>query len=263
MKKTLLLAPIVAALLCSASVIAHPQEHPVREVLKQLDLSVQQKQDVRALMQQTRQDGGIYKQDMQVISQQLNRLIHSDNFDLEQAKSLISQRQALQSQISYERAKNRHAIWSSLDQDQQKKLEQLIADKKTNKKQDRKHRGQRGERNPMRALSQLDLNEQQTASIEQIINKQQQQNKQLMSQIKQVKQAEASVIHSDNFSQDAWQAISQQAQAFKLQLAMNNSQSRNQIWNLLDDSQQQKLEQMQQRRMQKWQDKHQRRRDAM
>ena len=78
---TLIAVSLVAAL-GSTSLHAHDRQgQPLRTMLKQLDLTEQQRHNVRLNMQKTRLEAKIYRQDMKAIKEQLSAVIRSSQWE--------------------------------------------------------------------------------------------------------------------------------------------------------------------------------------
>ncbi len=258
MKTILRLLPIIACLSAPGLVMAKHHEAPLKEVLSQLDLSVQQRNDMRTLMKQSREQARIYKQDVKNIQGQIQEQIQAPQFDKATVQSLIEQRQKLQSEVALLNAQNRHQMWQQLSTEQQQKFNQLMESKGN----DRTKQADR-QRNPMRMLAALDLSDEQESQFQQWLAEEKPKNQALHQQLKAFKRAEKELIQQSEFDPQAWQAIDQQQKSVQAQLALNHSETRNRIWNALSETQQQKLQKLTHKRMEKWRKRGEEQEEAM
>lgn len=241
LKVTIVAMSIIAAF-GAATVHAHDrQNHPMRAVLKQLDLTEQQRQNVRINMQKTRLEAKIYRQDMKAVKEQLSAVIRSSQWDEQLASQLIQQKQDIHANVALTRASSKHNLWHTLDGAQQQKFDELVQDKKS----------KRGQRKAMRRFGPLNLSEQQKSDIEALFAAQKEQRLSMKPEMKSFKQSQALLIKGEEFDQDAWLDAFKQMQQTQLTLAVANAHTRHQIWNLLDEDQKAKLVKMEKKRAKK------------
>ncbi|MFA3791824.1 Spy/CpxP family protein refolding chaperone [Aliiglaciecola sp. SL4] len=253
MKRKLFLtqALITITAISAFAIQAHErQEPPMRAVLQKLDLTDQQKVDVRTIMKQTREDGKIYHQDLKDIKDQLKSLIRTAEWDQESVVSLLEREQEIKAQLALDTATQRNAIWNTLTSEQQQKLSAM-----SEKGKDRKGKGKKGKEgkrekhhSPMKMFKRLDLTEEQSAKIKALFETQKASMESQRETVKGYRDQAQKIVRSESFDQAAWSAVSQKLQAAQLQMSTDMSNVRHQIWNILDEDQQAKMAKMDDRR---------------
>ncbi|WP_051333313.1 Spy/CpxP family protein refolding chaperone [Aliagarivorans marinus] len=136
MKKSITTAVLALSLVVPSAFAAGGQERghgPAMKVFKQLDLSAEQKQQIRDIMQANRPaDREQAKQQRSEMrdAQRAQRLalMDAEQFDSEAAQSLIKQRQARQAERELRMLEIQHQIYQVLDDEQQQKFQQLQAE---------------------------------------------------------------------------------------------------------------------------------------
>lgn len=249
---TLFAVSLVAAL-GTTSLHAHDRQgQPLRAMLKQLDLTEQQRHNVRLNMQKTRLEAKIYRQDMRSIKEQLNAVIRSAQWDESLASQLIQQKQNIHAKVALTRASSKHTLWNTLNDEQQQQLDELTQERK----------GKRTRPSPMRRFGPLNLSEQQKTDVEALIETQIQLRQSMKSEMTAYKQSQRALIKSDEFDQGAWLASFNQMQQNQLNIAIAGAHTRHKIWNLLDEQQQAKLTKMEKKRAKRAQKRRQRHQQA-
>lgn len=87
-------------------------------VLKQVDLSEQQKLDIKALIQQTREDNSVFAGEKQEIMLQMRELMNMPVWDAQTAGQLISSQMEQGKSIRLNRAETKHQIYNVLTNEQ-------------------------------------------------------------------------------------------------------------------------------------------------
>ena len=94
---------------------------PLVKMLKQVDLTAEQKESVESLIKEYRlANKGELHEDMMAI-------LKAEKFDVKKAKALIASREALKEQKQLKRLQMRHDIYQLLTAEQQAKMELLIS----------------------------------------------------------------------------------------------------------------------------------------
>lgn len=246
MKKSLLILPLTAALLFAGQIVAAPEhgskgKQSTAKLMKKLDLTEQQKTDMRSLRQQGKQDRQIFKQDISQIEQQLQSVIRASEWDAQAAKTLLIQRHEIKSQLALTRASSHNLLWNNLSDEQQEKLS---ARPKREHHKDKK-------RQAMRRFGPLDLSDTQRQAIATIIKQQKADNADLIVSKKAFKKQQAELIHSESFDNEAWQQLDAQQAELDLSLGLAMAYGRHQVWNQLDEAQQVKMDDMAKKRKEK------------
>ncbi|MBU2878515.1 Spy/CpxP family protein refolding chaperone [Aliiglaciecola lipolytica] len=251
MKSKLIFSKAIITIAATAAVTAfaiqaHERpEPPMRAVFKKLDLTDQQKLDVRTIMQQSKADGEIYKQDLNNIKNQLKSLIRSTDWDQDSVVSLLQQEQDIKSQLALSSATKRNAVWNTLTAEQQQKLSAM-----SEKGKERKGKGHKGEKrsSPMKMFKRLDLTDEQSAKIKALFESQKAAMESQRETVKGYRDQAQQLVRSETFDQSAWLAVSEKLQAAHLQMSTDMSKVRHQIWNILDEEQQAKMAKMDEKR---------------
>ncbi|GAA0858771.1 Spy/CpxP family protein refolding chaperone [Aliiglaciecola litoralis] len=233
------------ALFSAAGASAHSRhEQPIRAMLQQLDLDQQQRQDLRALMQQSKQDRQVFKIDLKSLKQQMDEVIRADQWDQQRATTIIQQKQHIDAQLALSRANNKHTIWNTLSADQQQQFDTLVLEQRQ-QKQDKRAR------DPMKRFARLNLSDEQHSQISALIEAQRSQRQLSKANLSQFRQQQAQLIKNDEFDQTSWLASYQQMQQNQMELAVSVAHARHQIWNTLDQQQQAKMLKMENKRKHK------------
>lgn len=240
MLKKVILFTLASTLAFSA--IANPHhggKHQLKEIFAQLDLTDEQRQDLRQYMREGRQDSSTFRQDMRYLSNQLKALVHSDVWNEEAVRNIIQQRQELHVQQSLTKATKQHQVWQTLTPEQQAKFDELKQLKRADRrsKEDRKNK----------RFENLALTDEQQSQIDEIKAASAETRKVFKAQIKALKQAEKALIRADEFDQQAWLALQAEYKEQMQQMGLARAQSKYQIWNLLSSQQQELMEQKHQK----------------
>lgn len=228
----------------STSVYAHPpQGHKggIMPILKQLDLSIEQRQDIRQIVQQARQDKQLFSADRQDTRAQMREQVQADNFDEEAVTALLTERSEQGEDRALAKATRYHQVWHVLSDDQQVEFENLMAERKP----------RRPEELGLRMLKKLNLSEAQQAEVEQIMLD----NAELREEAKIAKQSfqdeQKKLIKADEFDQTAWKSLFDEQVSKRVEYGVAQSKARNQVWNLLTDEQQAQAQELMQRERRK------------
>lgn len=219
------------ALLSVGSISAAPQKegrNGLKPLLKQLDLTEEQRQDLRQMMKENKAEMELVGQERGAFRQQLMLLIHTDTFDQTAVQALLENNQQSRAQKRLQKAQNQHKLFHSLTENQQDKFVSLLVNTKGNS---------RGNRNN-KMFKRLGLSDQQKASIKQIKVSYKATKESAKETLRARRQAEFNLIKADLFDTNAWQTLQNQYQQSVLQIALKKAEMRNQVWNQLSDEQQ-------------------------
>ncbi|WP_416307048.1 Spy/CpxP family protein refolding chaperone [Neptunicella sp. SCSIO 80796] len=203
-------------------------------LLKQLELTVEQKSSIGDLVKQQRdnasaaQDGDLH--------QQLKQLIQADSFDEVAVTNILSSRIESSTQRQLQRAQLRHQIWSLLTTEQQQKWLDISDDR---------DEWQRPPREPK--LSRLDLTEDQQQQLQQLRSEMQASQQSFRTMMQELREQEQALVTSDEFNQQQWLLLAEQQQPKMLAFAVEQAENRHKVWQLLTPEQQQKLQQRMER----------------
>jgi Spy/CpxP family protein refolding chaperone len=91
----------------------HHQEHDgMRPILSELSLTDTQKQDIRQISKQSREDRGLFSSDVTSLKEELRSLMQSTEWDQTAVESAITQRQILMQKKALQRAINKNQVWN-------------------------------------------------------------------------------------------------------------------------------------------------------
>jgi protein CpxP len=126
--RNLIITTLTPIALCLPLVIAvpalakkgHYQEHnDMRQIMSELSLTDTQKQDIRQISKQNREDRGLFSSDVQSLKQELSNLVQSSEWDHAAVEIAISQRQAFIQTNALQRATKENQVWNLLTEVQQ------------------------------------------------------------------------------------------------------------------------------------------------
>jgi Spy/CpxP family protein refolding chaperone len=219
----------------------HPRKNEFRQILKQLDLSQTQVQDVRQLMKQGHEDKSVYRLDMRGISSQLKTLIQNTAWDQQAIETVLLQRMDLIAQIGWQKATKKNQVWQLLTSQQQSELVLLVGNRD-------KKIGKNGR--SFKVLETLDLSDEQAAEIDLIKAEFKALTSDSKANLKEFRQAQHTLRRADRLEQGDWQALEAKYQDDKLAMAIAKTQVRHNIWNVLNTEQQTQLQDRKQGRQQ-------------
>jgi protein CpxP len=237
------LTPIALCLTLAIAVPAiakkgHHQEHEnMRKVLSELSLTDSQKQDIRQILKQTREDRGLFNTDAKSLRSVLGDLVQSTEWDQTAVESAITQHQVLRQEKALQRATNKNLVWNLLTETQQTELTVQLETRKAEGDEKHKEGKRKGKHNSYK-LKRLDLTEAQQTAIEVIKDVSKASAKEIKMKLETYKQAERLLIHRTDFNPDVWQALSNEYQTDFLAMAVLQAKTKHDIWNQLTPEQQ-------------------------
>lgn len=246
MKKTILM--IIASLLLTTQVWADHSDKrgkkPMMKVLAQLDLSDQQKQDIKEQLKNSRGDRAIYREDGKQLKSALRDIVDADSWDpIAATEALQASADIKQVQLN-NRALTQHNVWLLLTDSQQQELNTISAERENAKearngrKLDRKDKWSKIEKR-------LALSDEQSAAIEDIRTEFEQQQATFKQVRKSHKAIEKTIIRSESFDQQAWESLYAEHEQSMLEHAVARAYMQHQVLQVLTDEQQTKLHKLQ------------------
>ena len=219
----------------------HHQKHDgMRQILSELSLTDTQKQDIRQILKQTREDRSLFSSDEKSLKKELRSLVRTTEWDQTAIEDAIKQRQDLIQEKSLQRARNKNQVWNLLTNTQQAECIALIdtrkADSKIRKAKDVK--GNKKDTRKGNRLKRLDLTKAQIAAVKDIRNVAKTTGEETKTRLKTFKQAERVLVHSSNFSAESWQTLSNEYKSDFLTMAVIKAKTKHDIWNRLTPEQQ-------------------------
>lgn len=95
-------------------------------MFRQLDLTDEQKNQVRALQEKSFAATEQYREQLRQLQEQKRALIHSDNFNVETAKELANKEAALMAEMDLNRMVTQNAVYNVLTPEQKAKQAEFI-----------------------------------------------------------------------------------------------------------------------------------------
>ncbi|MEO9944219.1 Spy/CpxP family protein refolding chaperone [Paraglaciecola sp.] len=246
LKLKTLLTPIALSL---ALVVAIPaiakkdRDHNrdgMRQILSQLSLTDVQKQDIREIMKQSRQDGRVFKEDTSTFRSEIQTLIQSNEWDQSAIESALAQSQSVQTDKMLQRATQKNLVWNALTTEQQTKFASLVAENNENlESKDSTTKGKHKCKYGM--FKKLALTDEQKAGIKTIREQARESDKNIRAKLKEFKKAERALITSSDFSSEDWLALSAEYQSDFVAMSVSKANVRHDVWNMLTAEQQQKV----------------------
>jgi len=249
--KTLLKTTLTPIALCLTLAIAtpvmakkgHHQKHDdMRQILSELSLTDTQKQDIRQILKQTREDIGLFRSDAKSFNTELRSLVQSSEWDQAAVEGVITQRQALMQEKALQRATNKHQVWNLLTAAQQAEFVEQSETRKAERDEMRTEGNRKG-KSRVQKLESLDLTEEQLSAVKAIRTAAKENGEEIGAKLKNFKQAERSLIQSADFNPEAWLVLNTEYQADFMALALLKSKSKFDIWKLLTPEQQAEAQQ--------------------
>ncbi|MCF2949326.1 Spy/CpxP family protein refolding chaperone [Paraglaciecola aquimarina] len=240
---------ICLSLALSSQVMAKPKGghegahkgHSMMKLLSKLSLTDTQKQDIRQIMKQSREDRQASAPSFAPVRQDLSALIQTTDWDQAAVEAAFSQNQEQMAQASLKRAENKHAVLNLLTEEQKDKLA-TIANKMKDRAAEGDRKGkrkgkakgkQRGERGNILAFT-----DEQKAELKSIRTESKASAAELHEKLKAFKQAERELVKSAEFNAEAWLALSNEYKGDFLAMAVLKAKSKHDMWNVMTPEQQ-------------------------
>ena len=229
-------------------------KNPLEHLLAKLELSQEQRQDVRQILRQNRADAELVAQDNKQARSDLMNLINTASWDEAAVETALLQDQQTKASRDLAKATTMQQIWLLLSDEQKTTFAQLPDNKpdgKRAKKEDKanlKDSAQGEERNRHEGedpFQQLALTDEQNTAIKAIKQQAKTQHEENKERQMAYRQAEQVLIASATFNDSAYLALQAEYQDEHLQDALVMAKTRHDIWNVLSAEQQAKaLEKM-------------------
>jgi Spy/CpxP family protein refolding chaperone len=242
MKKLLIVLTIASLLsVCSSAINAKERNHHAdleRVSLTSLNLSIQQKQDIKQIRKETKQDLNLYRGEQRQLKQSIQALMRSQVWDELAVKAAFEEQMATKMQSMLILAKSKNKVFNQLTEVQKS---QLITERLEKKKATKDRNGKSAQKKMLRLTKALSLTaEQQTQLIVMM-----EVNKTLRLANKKesmtIKSQLASVVQAASFDEDAWLAIHSDNQPQKLDMAVRKAKARFDVLSVLNEEQREKF----------------------
>lgn len=216
----------------------HHQGHDgMRQILSELSLTDTQKQDIRHVSKQSRDDIGLFSGDVTFLKEELRSLVQSTEWEQTAVESVITQRQTLMQAKALQRAINKNQVWNLLTETQQSEFVVLFDTVRAERKENSREARNNGKRKSNK-LRHLDLSKAQLVAVRDLKNASKASGKEIKTKLKTYKQTERLLVHSNDFDADIWQALSNEYQTNFLAMAILKAKTKHDIWNQLTPDQQ-------------------------
>ena len=226
----------------------HQQNDGMRQILSELSLTDTQKQDIKQILKQNREDKGLFRIDAKSLQTELRSFVQSTEWDPAAVESAFTQRQALIQEKALQQATNKNLVLNVLTDPQQTEFIALLFARKTEfntRKAGREKTSTKAKRKGKRKpnmLKRLGLTEEQLAAVQMIKTAAKASGEETQAKLKTYKQAERALIHSTDFNTEAWQTLSNEYQSDFLAIEVLKVKTKHDIWNLLTPVQQAEVE---------------------
>lgn len=213
--------------------------HNMMRLLSKLSLTDTQKQDIRQIMKQSREDRQASAPDFAPVRQDLSALIQTTDWDQDAVEAVLSQNQDQMVQAGLKRAENKHAVLNLLTDEQKDKLSTI-----TSKKQQRAAEGDRKGKNKGKGKHKGDrshklaFTDEQKAAFEEIKTQNKAIAAELHEKLKAYKQAERELVKSTEFNAESWLALNSEYKNDFLAMAVLKAKSKHEKWNVMTPEQQ-------------------------
>ena len=228
----------------------HQGQRGELRIFKGLDLSSQQKQDIKTLMKQTRSDNSVFAAERETFRAQLDVLMSMPTWDATLATQLIKQQMVSKQQVQLNKVKSKHAAFLLLSNEQQAELLEKMADKKDRKAKKDKKRGKN-----KRMAKRLDLSDEQKEAIKAIKAASKAQFELVRADMKNYKDAEDALVLSESFDEAAWISLNDSHADTFMTAQLAKMKAKYDEYNVLSAEQKLKLAEMREKMKEKMKEK--------
>jgi protein CpxP len=220
----------------------HQHKHDgMHKILSKLSLNETQKQDIKQIFQENKQDRNGFRADASILKKEIRSLVQTSEWNQAAIENALTLRQTLDNKNAFQRATNRNQLWNLLNQEQQVELITQLEIRQTHYKETRPGNKKRSKRKG-KILKRLDLTEQQATAVKGIKSATRGSAENTKTNIKNYKQAERALVQSIDFNPEAWQTLYAQYQSDFLTMAVIKTKTKHNVWNLLTVEQQNKAQ---------------------
>lgn len=242
MKKLLISLTVASLLSTSAFAINAKQKErhgdAQRSVMASLSLSDQQKQDIKQIRKETRQDMNVYREENKQFRESMRSIMQATTWDEAEVSSLLEQHMTVNLQRKLIEAKAKNKVFNQLT-DAQKA--EFVANKASNKGN---RKGKNPERKMQRLVKALKLDEQQQAQISEMMTANKAERLANKAQVEGVRSALKNLVQASEFDESAWLAIHAEHKQQKLDMMLNKTKSRFDMLAVLNEQQREKFSKM-------------------
>lgn len=238
MLKKIVLTTALGTLTLAALAKPFPHHDGERAIFKQLDLSVSQKQDLRQIMREGRDDANVYHQDLKSLKDQMKALVTANEWDETAALALLQEQAPLMEALAMLKAERKVQAWEVLDENQQEAFLALADNREA----------EMGEGREWRRLSKLDLSAEQESAIAAIKADAEEHRQGARATRQALRDGVRGLIANNSFTADSFKALYAQYEDDILQAGLARAHTRHQVWNILTEEQQAEVAQKMEKR---------------
>lgn len=219
------------------------EEDPMR-VFSKLDLSAQQKQEIRSIFKTTRENNSVYKGEKSSIRAQMKDLMDMPAWDEATARSILLSQIEQGKTIALNRAKARNQAYNLLTEEQKVSLSEKAEKKERGKKGHKAHKrgsGRKGEIGKKRLNKILELSDTQIAAMDAIDAQSKEKMENLKANSTSHRDQMRAITMAESFDEASWSAIFDNAKSNMLEHRLIKTKARYEKAALLSTVQKEKL----------------------
>ncbi|GLX83313.1 Spy/CpxP family protein refolding chaperone [Thalassotalea eurytherma] len=216
----------------------HNMQHGAYKMLKKLDLTDAQKEDVKAIFKAKRSEAGSQRESFKALLQSLGEQIKQDTWDETQVAQLVADMHKFKSQQMEKRLATKQDVWLILTPQQQAKYIEMLEKRlaKMSGKSD-----ERMEKRQAKIMKKLELTQEQETVVAPLLAQLSENKGQLKSIKMAAKSQEVALLSASGTYDQMSPLTSEQEQAIQ-QLSVNNASLHHRIWHNLTAEQQSTFE---------------------
>ncbi len=254
-KSVLLTTVLAVALSLSSNVSANKPEGfegkvktmPMLRALSKLDLTEEQKQNIKAVVKQNREVNQIYRADRKQFKTQMQQLMTAAAWDENFAQSLIQAQMEQGKEVELNIAKTRNQVFNLLTKEQQDALLEKI-----NSPKNKERNGKKNKKVKLNKLSKfLDLSEMQIAQIKALREAAKLEMDTIRLKDMNVRENFTSVVLSESFDEARWLALQESVNDTKAEHKLIRTKLRYDTLSVLSESQKEKFKKISKRMKEK------------
>lgn len=207
--------------------------HLAKHLFKDLDLSQQQKQDIKTILQQTRSENQVYTGNKDTFKAQMTTLLNMPTWDATLATQILSSQEPDRALMDLNRAKSKHQVFQLLTSEQQAIVLAKFEDREERADKNKSKRKKMAKR----ISRKLDLSDEQKSQLKAIKTASKEKMEALKPQMQAFKNAERAIIHASTFDEDAWLSLHQEYAPTMLQIALIKAEEKYNKGAVLSDEQ--------------------------
>ncbi len=248
MKKLLISATITALLASSAMSFAkgpRDEGEMSKRMMAELNLSSEQKSDLRQIRKEAKQDSSVYRAEMSAYKDEMRTLMQMETWDEAAVKALIEERVDSGLPLKLIGAKAKNKSYNVMTTEQKTKLAEKRAEKMVKRASNKANSdGDRGTKRLDKMAKRLDLTDDQKLAIGAIFAENKAFREANKAEMKGERETLKAIIQAPEFDEEAWLAFHAENKQATVEKALARAKSNYQILSLLDDDQKQKFAKM-------------------